>query len=437
MKAFKNLLSKTLILMCSTGLFILGTQAAKLVIPVYSFVDNATPIAVIPFDYQGTGDAPFDFAELIATDLKSSGEFLPMAREYMVVEPTDNGLFNYTDWRLIGGDVVVNGRVLETAAGTYELVMNVYDTIRKKLLLTYKLPVNSSNLRASAHHLSDVVYEKLTGVRGIFSTRVAYINVIDTGTKKTYELIVSDVDGENQAVVARSSAALISPAWSPDNNRIAYVSFENGNSEVFIQNLATGARTSVSNGVGVNSAPAFSPDGSTLALTLTQGSGNLDIYLMDLATRKVKRLTYSRAIDTEANWSEDGETIYFTSDRAGPPQIYQVSKNGGAAQRLSFIGNYNARPRISPDGKSLAVVHAFEGKYRIAMINRKNGQVLTLTDGRLDEAPSVSPNGRVVIFATTQNGQGVLATVAADGSTEPSFLPAVGDVREPAWSPFR
>lgn len=412
-------------------------SAAKLIIPVTGSVDDATPVAVIPFEYVGTSSAPYDFAEVIAADLQSSGEFDPMSRSDMVVKPSDGALFNYSDWRLLGADIVVTGKVFQTSPDNYNLVMSAFDTVRATQLLTYSLPVNSRNLRASAHHLSDVIYEKLTGVKGIFSTRVAYINVIGGFNNKTYELIVSDVDGENQAVVARSREPLMSPTWSPDGRQLAYVSFESQNSEIFIQDLSTGSRRSVSSRDGINSSPAFSPDGKSLAITLSRGSGNLDVYIMDLVSGRVKRLTESRAIDTEANWSEDGQSIFFTSDRAGQPQIYKVSKNGGTAKRVSFVGKYNARPRVSADGKNLAVVHVDEGAYQIAMVNHKNGQILSLTDGSLDEAPSVSPNGRIIIYATTRGGKGILATVAADGRSKPTYLPAVGDVREPAWSPFR
>lgn len=437
MKATLNSFLKPFLIICISGFMLSGIHAAKLVIPVGGFVDDAIPIAVTPFEYEGLNNSPYDFAELIASDLASSGEFETMSRGDMVVKASNSALFNYGDWRLLGADVVVAGRVIETTQGNYRVLMNVYDTVRTKQIMTYELPVTARNLRASGHHLSDVIYQKLTGVKGIFSTRVAYINVVGEWKNKTYELIVADVDGENQAVVARSRAPLMSPTWSKDSRQLAYVSFENGNSEIFIQDLSTGSRTSISSKPGVNSSPAFSPDGTMLSLTLSQGSGNLDVYIMELATRKLKRITESRAIDTEANWSDDGQNLYFTSDRAGQPQVYQVSKNGGKAKRISFVGKYNARPRVSADGKSLAVVHADEGEYKIAMLNRNNGQILSISDGTLDEAPSVSPNGRVVIYATQKNGQGVLATVPADGRSKPTFLSAVGDVREPAWSPFR
>ncbi len=436
MKTTKSNVFKIVLLNFAFSL-VSSLSAAKLIIPVSGSVDDATPVAVLPFEYVGTSSAPYDFSEVIEADLQSSGEFDPMSRADMVVKPNDGAIFNYGDWRLLGADVVITGKYFETSPGQYNLVMDVFDTVRTKKIITYSLPVNSQNLRASAHHLSDVIYEKLTGIKGIFSTRVAYINVVGGFNNKTYELIVSDVDGENQAVVARSRAPLMSPAWSPDGRQLAYVSFESDNSEIFVQDLSTGSRRSVSNKDGVNSSPAFSPDGKSLAVTLSRGTGNLDVYVMDLASGRVKRITDSRAIDTEANWSEDGQSIFFTSDRAGQPQIYKVSKNGGTAKRVSFVGKYNARPRVSVDGKNLAVVHVDEGAYQIAMVNYKNGQILSLTDGSLDEAPSVSPNGRIVIYATTRDGKGVLATVAADGRSKPTYLPAVGDVREPAWSPFR
>ena len=436
MKTAKFILLKAVLLTCAINLLQVAF-AAKLIIPVSGSADDAIPVAILPFEYSGGGTAPYDFSDVIDADLRSSGEFDPMSRVDMVVKPSDGALFNYSDWRLLGADIVVTGKVFQTSPDNYNLVMSAFDTVRATQLLTYSLPVNSQNLRASAHHLSDVVYEKITGVKGIFSTRVAYINVIGVFNNKTYELIVSDVDGENQAVVARSREPLMSPTWSPDGRQSAYVSFESQNSEIFIQDLSTGSRRSVSSRDGINSSPAFSPDGKSLAITLSRGSGNLDVYIMDLASGRVKRLTESRAIDTEANWSEDGQSIFFTSDRAGQPQIYKVSKNGGTAKRVSFVGKYNARPRVSADGKNLAVVHVDEGAYQIAMVNHKNGQILSLTDGSLDEAPSVSPNGRIIIYATTRGGKGILATVAADGRSKPTYLPAVGDVREPAWSPFR
>lgn len=389
---------------------------AKVPIVIGSFQADARPIAVAPFSNEGAAST-FDFAHVIASDLASSGEFEPKGQNDVV-------------------DVLISGVVMPAASG-YVVQMNVFDAVQGKSLFSYKVPTNDRSARAAAHHLSDVVYEKLTGVKGIFSTRVAYISVVGSGRNRTYELIVADMDGENQTVVARSPAPLMSPTWAPDGRRLAYVSFESGNSQIYVQDLSTGSRTVASSRAGVNSAPAFSPDGTKLAITQSGGTGNLDIYILDLATNSSKRLTRSSSIDTEASWSEDGETIYFTSDRAGQAQVYQVPSNGGTAKRVTFVGKYNSRPRVSADGKHLSVVHLNDGKYQIGMVNRSNGQVITITDGRLDESPSVSPNGKVVIYSTKRNRQGGLAIVRADGSSKPHYLSTVGDVREPVWSPFR
>jgi len=390
--------------------------AAKVPIVIGEFQADARPIAVAKFTNEGAATR-FNFANVIANDLASSGEFEPKSQNETV-------------------DVLVSG-VIKPASQGYMVEMKVFDAVQGKSLLSYQVPANDRSARAAAHHLSDVIYEKLTGVKGIFSTRVAYISVIGSGRNRTYELIVSDVDGENQSVITRSPAPIMSPTWSPDGRKLAYVSFESGNSSIYAQDLATGSRTVVSSRPGVNSSPAWSPDGSKLAVTQSQGTGNLDIFVLDLATGSSKQLTRSSAIDTEASWSADGEFIYFTSDRAGQAQVYQVSSQGGKAKRVTFVGNYNSRPRVSADGKHLSVVHLNDGKYQIGMVNKSNGQVITITDGRLDESPSVSPNGKVVIYSTKRNRQGGLAIVRADGSSKPHYLSTVGDVREPAWSPFR
>ena len=389
---------------------------AKVPIVIGGFQADAKPVSVAPFSNEGAATS-FDFAHVIASDLASSGEFEPKGQNDIV-------------------DVLISG-VIQPAAQGYVVQMNVFDAVQGKSLFSYKVPADDRSARAAAHHLSDVVYEKLTGVKGIFSTRVAYISVIGTGRSRTYELIVADMDGENQTVIARSPAPLMSPTWAPDGRRLAYVSFESGNSQIYVQDLSTGSRTVVSSRAGINSSPAFSPDGTKLAITQSAGTGNLDIYILDLTTGSANRLTRSSAIDTEASWSADGETIYFTSDRAGQAQVYQIPSSGGTAKRITFVGKYNSRPRVSADGKNLSVVHLNDGKYQIGMVNRRNGQVVTITDGRLDESPSVSPNGKVVIYSTKRNRQGGLAIVRADGSSKPHYLSTVGDVREPAWSPFR
>jgi len=401
---------------CISILLMSSLSAAKVPIVIGGFQDDARPIAIAKFN-DANGLSNFDFSHVIASDLASSGEFEPKNQNEIV-------------------DVLVTGELVQAAQG-YMIQMNVFDAVQGRSLFSYKVPSNDRMARAAAHHLSDVLYEKLTGVKGIFSTRVAYINVQGTGRNRIYELVVSDVDGENQTVITRSPAPIMSPAWSPDARRLAYVSFESGNSQIYVQDLATGGREVIAPRPGVNSSPAWSPDGTQLAITQSGGTGNLDIYIVDLQTGRSKQLTRSRSIDTEATWSEDGQTIYFTSDRAGQAQIYQVSSRGGEAKRVTFTGKYNARPRVSADGKSLSVVHLNDGKYQIGMVNRITGQVVTITNGRLDESPSVSPNGKVVIYSTKRNRRGSLAIVRSDGSSKPHYLSTVGDVREPAWSPYR
>lgn len=281
-----------------------------------------------------------------------------------------------------------------------------------------------------------MIYEKLTGVPGVAGTQIAYVNVLGELHAEVFRLIVSDADGENARIMLESADPIMSPAWSPDGRKLAYVSFERGHSEVYVQVLRTGARQRVSARSGVNSAPAWSPDGRLLALTLSKSDGNLDIYTLDLSNQDLQRLTDNPAIDTEASWSGDGRSIFFTSDRSGGPQIYRISANGGRPQRLTFEGNYNARPRVSPDDQNIAVVHNDRGSYRIAVVEVARAYLQVLTDGHLDESPSFAPNGETLIYATREGGRGLLAAVSIDGRIRQRISSVDGDVREPAWSPF-
>jgi TolB protein len=284
-----------------------------------------------------------------------------------------------------------------------------------------------------------MVFEELTGIRGVFGTQVAYISEARSGDRRIYQLIVADADGENRAVIAESAQPLMSPAWSPDGRRLAYVSFEGNQSAIYVQTLRTGTRERVSMRAGHNGAPVFSPDGRRLALTLSLVEGNFDVYTLDLGTQVLRRLTDSPAIDTEPAWSIDGETMYFMSDRSGAPQVYRISADGGsrAPVRVTFEGDYNARPRVSPDGNSLAVLHRNQGNFRIATVDlTRNGLTQVLSNGQLDESPSFAPNGAVLIYATRDRGKGVLATVTSDGRIQQQLESGAGDVREPVWGPF-
>jgi TolB protein len=414
-----------------------GASHAELEIVISRGVEKAVPVAIVPFGFSGAGPAPAtDVAAIVAANLQRSGRFAPLDRRDMLQRPTRGEDVDFRSWRAVGVDALLVGQLVQTGADQYTIRFQLFDALRGEQLLGFQLPSSEAALRASSHRVADLVYEKLTGVPGIFSTRIAYVSVSGQRlAKPTYRLIVADADGENPRVLAESPQPIMSPAWSPDGRRIAYVSFENRVAEIYIQTLRTGDRQRASARPGVNGAPSWSPDGRRLALTLSR-DGNLDIYTLDIAGQVVTRITDWPSIETEPVWSADGRTLYFTSDRAGNPHIYRVGSDGGRPERVTFEGRYNARPRLSPDGKQLAVVHNDRGNYRIATVDLARGFTQVLTDGREDESPSFAPNGEMLIYATREAGRGVLATVSADGRVRQRLSSGQDDVREPAWSPF-
>lgn len=415
-----------------------ATARAALDIEITEGVDKAVPIAVVPFGWQGAAGtgAPFDVAAQVAKDLARSGRFDPLERQDMLQKPTLPGEVKFDDWRTQGTEALVIGRVVPMGGDQYEIQFQLFDVLRGQQLLGYRQPSTAAELKRSSHRVADLIYEKLTGIRGIFSTRIAYVTVTPGTERRTYRLIVADADGDNPRVMVESTEPIMSPAWSPDGRRIAYVSFENKRSEIYVQDLRSGTRQRVSARPGVNGAPAFSPDGKKLAVSLSRPDGNLDIYTLEIASQTLNRLTTGLAIDTEPSWSLDGTQVYFTSDGTGGPQIYRVSASGGPTQRVTFEGSYNARPRVSPDGRLIAVVHNDGGKYRIATVDLARSYTQVLSDGRLDESPSFAPNGEMLIYATREGSRGVLATVSSDGRIKQRLSTGEGDVREPAWSPF-
>jgi TolB protein len=410
---------------------------AQLRIEISQGVEKAVPVAIVPFGWQGEGAAaPIDVAEIVSADLARTGRFAPINRNDMLEQPTTGRTLDFEDWRILGVEVVVVGRLVESEPDRYTIQFQVFDVFRGEQLLGYRQPSSGARLRPSSHRVADLIYEELTGVPGIFTTRVAYVSVSGQAESKKYRLVVADADGANPKILVDSAEPIMSPAWSPDSRKLAYVSFENKNSEVFVQTLRSGARQKVSARAGVNSAPSWSPDGRYLALTLSRETGNLDVYTLELRSQVLKRLTEQPSIDTEPMWSPDGRHIYFTSDRAGGPQIYRVPADGGRAERVTFEGSYNARPRLAPDGKQLAVVHNDRGNYRIAVVDLARAFTQIVTDGRLDESPSYAPNGETLIYATREGVRGVLATVSTDGRVRQRISSLEGDVREPAWSPL-
>jgi TolB protein len=400
-------------------LFQSGLAQAALTIEITQGVEGAVPIAIVPFGWSGAGDLPENIAAIISSDLSRSGRFEPLADRDLVAQPTSADMVKFQNWRMLNVDNLVIGQLSETSPGHY----------------TVRFPASTRDLRRVAHHISDLIYEKLTGEKGAFNTQIAYVTTSGNGQNKTYTLLVADSDGYNPQTILRSGQPLMSPAWSADARQIAYVTFENKTAEIYIQDVASGSRRRVASFPGVNGAPAWSPDGRRLALTLSQ-DGNPEIYIMEIGTGDLKRLTSNPAIDTEPVWTPDGKSLVFTSDRGGSPQLYRIAARGGQPKRLTFEGKYNAGADISPDGSKIAMVHGNNGSYRIAVLDLKSGATRVLTDGRLDESPSFSPNGSMIIYATDAGNRGVMAAVSVDGRFRQRLSIRAGDVREPVWSPF-
>lgn len=409
---------------------------AKLEIEIIQGNAAALPIAIVPFQWRAAGQPPITtITEVISSDLYRSGLFSPMDEADMVDRPADGESIRFGTWRLLRVDYIVIGWVNDAPGGSgYDIVYQLFDVHTQERLLSQITTVGPGDLRFGAHRVADAIYEKLTGVPGAFSTRIAYVSATGVGDSLHYELVVADADGFNPQSIVGSPEPLLSPNWSPDGTRLAYVSFEKGNSAIYIQEVATGSRQLVSSGRGINGAPAFSPNGRYLALTLSS-SGNPEIYIRDLTTGSNRQLTRHWAIDTEPAWSPDGSMIYFTSDRGGRPQIYRVPMEGGRAERLSLQGEYNARVNIAADGRSIAVAHGQGNEYRIAVWDLENERMRILTPGVLDESPSFAPNSSMILYATREGDRGVLSAVSADGNVRQRLILSEGDVREPAWSP--
>ena len=413
-----------------------GTAHAQLKIEVTSGVTDPVPIAIVPFARAVPADGGLDVAQVVQHDLEGSGRFKALPRDKMPATPTTADAVQLADWKALGDDYVVVGRLASVDSGSISVDFDLLNTLTGQHVASQRFVGSPTSLRNAAHRVSDVIYQKITGIRGAFATRIAYVAVIGQAPSQEYQLVVADADGENQRLVLQSHFPLMSPSWSPDGQWLAYVSFETKRSAVYVQLVRTGERRQVSARAGINGAPSWSPDGHKLALTLGGTSGNPDVYVLDLSTQNLIRLTDDPAIDTEPSWAPDGKSIYFTSDRAGSPQIYRVGVQAGEhPKRITFTGNYNARPRISPDGSLLAMV-TLDGGYRIAVQDLKSGNVRVLSHGKLDESPSFAPNGATLMYSERGSQGGSLATVSVDGLTGLRLKAQQGDVQEPAWGPF-
>lgn len=409
---------------------------AVLEIELSEGVEGAIPISVVSFDASTLPiELKADVAEIVTNNLNRSGVFKVLNANEYPTEPHYSKDVVYPSWRGMGQEYLVVGRILNKSGGMLNVQFQLLDVLKQKQLIGYSFPIRLRNLRSTAHEISDLIYEKITGTRGAFNTRIAYINKL-RGQSRKYVLQVADTDGFNPQTILESDEPLMSPSWSPNGQSLAYVSFENKRPEIFIQHLSTAKRTKISGFKGINGAPSWSPDGKKLAMVLSK-DGSADIYTMDLGTRKLKRLTRHRSIDTEPVWTPDGNSIVFTSDRSGSPQLYEISANGGSPRRVTFEGGYNSAADMSPDGKDLVMVYGQGGRYQIAHLERENGNLLTLTENILDESPSFSPNGRMILYASTQGNNGVLYMVSLDGRSKHKLSDQSGDIREPVWGPYK
>lgn len=407
---------------------------AELVIEITQGNQRAIPVAVVPFQWKGLSALPENVAQIVANDLGRSGYFNSLPKTQMLSLPNTEEEIFYRDWELLKQDYLVIGAINEDSRGGYVINFKLIDVNTRTVLMNQKLTGGASALRDIAHFMSDRIFAALTGVPGAFSTKLVYVT---TNRERTqFNLSYADADGAREQNIFSSKQPIISPAWSNDGKKIAYTSFENGRSEIFIQEIASGKREKVASFKGSNSAPAFSPDGTKMAMVLSR-NGNPDVYVMDLATRKLDRITTHYGIDTEPQWMPDGKNLIFTSSRIGKPQIYKVSLTNRKPKRITFEGDYNARARITPDGRKMVMVHRNGGDFHIATQNMKTGVLQILTsDTQLDESPSVAPNGSMVVYAASMGERSILAAVSLDGEVKFRLPSKYGDVREPAWSPL-